>query len=372
MVRNTDQAEAFILLADGKIFEGKKCGAQGNTLGELCFTTSMTGYQEVFTDPSYYGQLLVMTSVHIGNYGINPIESESEGPKINGLIVRNFSKGYSRELSQTGLEDYMEKHKLVGIRDVDTRALVRYVREKGAMNAIICNDGTNIEKAKEMLKNYPSMNGMELATKVSTEEPYFLGNEESWYHVAVIDHGVKKSILSNLMQQNCYLKVFPSQTSFEVVERWNPDAYFISNGPGDPAAMPYAIDLIKKVLTINKPLFGICLGHQLLASAIGISTYKMHNGHRGINHPVKNLRTGKCEITTQNHGFGVDGDMVRKSKDVEVTHINLNDDTVEGIRLTNKNAFSVQYHPEANPGPSDSNYLFKDFIQLIDQSKPHE
>jgi carbamoyl-phosphate synthase small subunit len=364
--------EAYILLEDGTLFEGKSIGYAGKSLGEICFTTSMTGYQEVFTDPSYFGQILIMTTAHIGNYGTIPLENESEDPKINGLVIRNFSQQFSRQLSDQSLEDYLKDHKIVGIEQVDTRALVRYIRQKGAMNAIVVNDGTDLKEAKKKLDKHPSMNGMELASQVSTEKPYYLGNEDSWYHIAVLDLGVKRNILSNLMMKNCYLKVFPAKTPIEEIERWNPDAYFISNGPGDPASMPYAIDFIKSVLTINKPLFGICLGHQLLCLAMGIPTYKLHHGHRGINHPVRNLVSGTCEITTQNHGFGVDAKAVQESKEVEVTHVNLNDQSVEGIRVKNKYAFSVQYHPEANPGPHDSNYLFQEFINLIDKSKPHE
>lgn len=364
--------EAFILLEDGTYFEGSGIGQKGCSSGELCFTTSMTGYQEVFTDPSYYGQVLVMTSAHIGNYGTMRLENESEDPKISGLVVRNFSKQDSRSLADDNLSDYLVEYNIVGIEQVDTRALVRHIRQKGAMNAIICTDGTSLTDAKKELKGHPSMNGMELASKVSTKKPYYLGNEDSWYHIAVMDLGVKRSILSNLINMNCYLKVFPAKTPLEEVEKWNPDAYFISNGPGDPAAMNYAVDFIRKVLIMNKPIFGICLGHQLLCLAMDIPTYKMHHGHRGINHPVINKETNLCEITTQNHGFGVDMDALKNSDKVDITHVNLNDDTIEGIKVRGKSAFSVQYHPEANPGPHDSRYLFQEFIKLIDKSKPHE
>lgn len=366
---DTSSYRSYILLEDGSIFYGDSCGSRGVSLGEVCFTTSMTGYQEVFTDPSYFGQLLIMTHVHIGNYGISNLENESDSPKIHGLIVRNLASNHSREMADGDLRSFLEDNNIVAIENVDTRAMVRHIRAKGAMNGIIVTEELSIEKAKTQLSNFPKMQGRELSTKVSTTKPYFLGNEEAWYHVAVMDYGVKRSMLSKLMQENCYLKVFPARTPFEEVERWNPDAYFISNGPGDPSAMPFAIDFVRQVLNINKPIFGICLGHQLLARAMNIPTYKMHNGHRGCNHPVINLISGKGEITTQNHGFSIDREATMENENVEISHTNLNDNTVEGIRIKDKSAFSVQFHPEASPGPHDSHYLFKEFIKLIDQSK---
>ena len=364
---------AILLLEDGTVFHGKSAGKIGTTSGEICFNTGMTGYQEIFTDPSYFGQMLVTTNAHIGNYGIKHLETESENIKIAGLICKNFTNDFSRNLADMSIQDYFEAEGLVGISDVDTRAIVRHIRNKGAMNAIVSSEIHDIEELKRQLKEVPSMEGLELASKVSTSEPYFLGESDATFKVAVLDFGVKKNILRCLTSRECYLKVFPAQTPFQEIRDWNPDGYFLSNGPGDPAAMDYAVDTAKAILTENKPLFGICLGHQLLARAVGISTYKMHNGHRGINHPVQNLKTGRCEITSQNHGFGVSPKAIEANKDkVEITHINLNDNTIEGIRIKNLKAFSVQYHPEASPGPHDARYLFDEFIQMIRVDKQIE
>jgi len=251
-----------------------------------------------------------------------------------------------------------------------TRAIVRHIRDKGAMNAIISSEILDVDELKKMLAKVPSMAGLELASKVSTEKPYFIGDPHANYKVAVLDFGVKKNILRCMSDRGCYLKVYPAKTSFEEIKAWNPDGYFLSNGPGDPASMDYAIATAKQILIQDKPLFGICLGHQLLALSVDIPTYKMHNGHRGINHPVKNLMTGKGEITSQNHGFGVSPDAIKSSTDkVEITHVNLNDDTIEGIRLKQHKAFSVQYHPEASPGPHDARYLFDSFVQMIADDK---
>ena len=364
---------AILLLEDGTVFHGRAAGKIGTTTGEICFNTGMTGYQEIFTDPSYSGQMLVTTNAHIGNYGTKQMETESDSIKIAGLICKNFTNDYSRKMADMSIQDYFEAEGLVGISNVDTRAIVRHIRNKGAMNAIVSSEITKIDELKEKLSQVPSMEGLELASKVSTKEPYFFGEKDAPIKIAVLDFGVKKNILKCMTSRGSYLKVFPAQTSFEEIKNWNPDGYFLSNGPGDPGAMDYAVETVKSILKEDKPLFGICLGHQLLARAVDIPTYKMHNGHRGINHPVKNLSTGKSEITSQNHGFGVSPDAIENNKDkIEITHINLNDDTIEGIRVKNTKAFSVQYHPEASPGPHDSRYLFDDFIQSINLDKQTE
>ena len=356
---------AVLLLQDGTIFHGKANGIDGIATGELCFNTGMTGYQEVFTDPSYFGQLMITTSAHIGNYGIKNNEVESDTMKIAGLICKNFNNGFSREGGDGDLNSYFVKQNKVVISDVDTRAVVRHIRDRGAMNAIISTATTDIAELTKLLKEVPSMEGLELSSSVCTSDSYFVGDENAEIKVAVLDLGVKRNILKCMTDRGCYLKVFPMDTTYEEMKKWNPDGFFLSNGPGDPAAMPEVIEQVKKITTDGKAVFGICLGHQALALSQGISTYKMHNGHRGINHPVKNLVTGKAEVTSQNHGFGISEEDINKNPNVEITHINLNDDTIEGIRLVNKNCFSVQYHPESSPGPHDSRYLFDDFINNI-------
>lgn len=361
---NTSQ-QAILVLQDGTVFYGKSFGKIGTTTGEICFNTGMTGYQEVFTDPSYYGQVLIMNNVHIGNYGVKDVDVESDSVKVKGVIGRNLEEQYSRFMADNSLQKYFEEQQVVAIDDVDTRALVAHVRREGAMNCIISSDNMDVEKLKSELAKVPSMGGLELASVVSTKESYYLGNPESDIRVAVLDFGVKKNILNSLVERGAYVKVHNAKTSFEELQEFKPNGYFISNGPGDPEPMDYAVKTVKKILAAEKPLFGICLGHQLLALANDIPTFKMHHGHRGLNHPVKNLISGKSEITTQNHGFGVNPDAVRASDVVEITHLNLNDDSIEGIRIKGKPAFSVQYHPEATPGPHDSRYLFDDFLSLI-------
>ncbi|MCD8422507.1 glutamine-hydrolyzing carbamoyl-phosphate synthase small subunit [Tenacibaculum finnmarkense] len=361
--------KALVLLADGTIFYGKSIGIEGTSTGEICFNTGMTGYQEIFTDPSYFGQLMVTTNAHIGNYGVNKEEVESEGIKISGLICRNFSFTHSRVDSDGNLFDWFKEHNVVAISDVDTRALVAYIRDNGAMNAIISTDVDNIEALKEQLAATPNMEGLELASKVSTKKPYFIGDENASLKISALDIGIKKNILRNLVKRDAYIKVYPYNATFEQMSDFNPDGYFISNGPGDPEPLVAAQNTAKEIIKRNLPLFGICLGHQVIALANGISTYKMHNGHRGINHPVKNLVTGKGEITSQNHGFAINREETEAHPDVEISHVHLNDHTVAGIRMKSKNVFSVQYHPEASPGPHDAEYLFDEFIENIKKAK---
>ena len=360
--------KAVVLLADGTIFYGKSIGKDGTAFGEVCFNTGTTGYQEIFTDPSYFGQLMVTTNVHIGNYGADNDEVESDSIKISGLICRNFSFDYSRPAADESLEQFFERHNTLAISDVDTRALVSYIRENGAMNAVISTDVDNIDNLKAQLDKVPSMNGLELASQVSTKESYFYGDENATYRIAALDIGIKKNILRNLAKRDAYIKVFPYDAKFEDLEAFNPHGYFLSNGPGDPEPLKEAQDLAKEIIKRDLPLFGICLGHQVIALANGISTYKMHHGHRGINHPVKNLLTGKGEITSQNHGFAINREETEANKDIQITHVHLNDHTVAGIKLKNKNCFSVQYHPEASPGPHDSMYLFDQFIQNLQKT----
>lgn len=357
------------MLQDGTIYQGHAAGYVGTTTGEICFNTGMTGYQEVFTDPSYHGQILIMTTDHIGNYGTLETEVESSAIRIAGLVCKNFSGTiYSRRKATRSLQEYLESQKCVAICDVDTRALVRHIRYKGVMNAVISSEIYDIKQLEDILLQTPSMEGLELASQVSTTTPYFYGDEKAPFKVAVLDCGIKYNILRCLAERGIYAKVFPANTPVQQLIDFQPHGFFLSNGPGDPAAMSYAVDTVRELLKTGRPVFGICLGHQLLALAYGIGTYKMLHGHRGLNHPVKNLLIGKAEITSQNHGFAVKGEDVAKNPDIEVTHINLNDDTIEGIRIRNKKAFSVQYHPESSPGPHDSRYLFDEFIQLMKEN----
>lgn len=362
-----ERRPALLVLQDGTVFKGKAAGKIGTTTGEICFNTGMTGYQEIFTDPSYFGQIMVTTNAHIGNYGTFAADVESESVKIEGLVCKNFTNDFSRPIGGVeAIQDYLEREGTVSISDVDTRAVVRHIRQAGAMNAIISSEILDVPTLREMLAATPSMEGLELASKVSTTKTYTLGNEDGRYRVAVLDFGIKKNILRCFDQRDCYIKVFPAKTTFEEMAAWDPDGYFLSNGPGDPSTMDYAIATTKTILQKEKPVFGICLGHQLLAQAAGAPTYKMHHGHRGINHPVINLKTNRSEITSQNHGFAVSPEAIKDlSAEMEITHLNLNDQTIEGIRLKNKPAFSVQYHPEAAPGPHDARYLFDDFMKLM-------
>lgn len=356
---------AWLLLQDGTLLKGKSFGAKGTCGGEICFNTGMTGYQEVFTDPSYTGQVLIMNTAYVGNYGVCDADIESDSVKIKGLICKNISQRYSRMMAGDSLENYLVKNNLVAIYDVDTRSLVQHVRNKGAMNCVISTEYSDIEDLRRELGNVPDMAGLELSSEVSTKTAYTVGDEQAAIRIAVLDFGVKRNILTSLAERGAYLKVFNAHTDAAELAAFNPTGYFVSNGPGDPASMPYAVATIKAILASEKPLFGICLGHQLLALAHDIPTFKMHHGHRGLNHPVKNLVSGKSEITTQNHGFGIDPEAARQSEQIEITHVNLNDGSIEGIRIKGKKAFSVQYHPESTPGPFDSRYLFDEFIAMM-------
>jgi carbamoyl-phosphate synthase small subunit len=356
---------AILLLEDGTVYQGKAFGKIGTASGELCFNTGMTGYQEVFTDPSYKGQVLIMNNCYVGNYGTKKDDVESETVKISALICKNISYNYSRQMADSSIELFLKDNDLVAIYDVDTRALVSHIRSKGAMNCIISSEILDVDQLKAQLAKVPSMEGLALCAEVSTKEAYNIGDPSADIRIAVLDNGVKRNMLKCLSEKGAYLQVFPTDTAFEECEKFKPNAYFISNGPGDPAPLKYAVTTVKKILDASRPMFGICLGHQLLALANDIPTYKMHHGHRGLNHPVKNLATGRCEITTQNHGFAVDPAAIAASETVEITHVNLNDQSIEGIRIKNKPAFSVQYHPESTPGPHDSRYLFDDFFNMI-------
>jgi carbamoyl-phosphate synthase small subunit len=358
-----------LLLADGTVFYGKSCGAIGTTTGEIAFNTGMTGYQEIFTDPSYYGQIVVMATSHIGNYGVQAHEVESNSVKIKALVTKKFSQTHSRYGETSSLQEYLEKDGVVGIMDIDTRALVRYIRDNGAQNAIISSETTDIESLKAQLDTLPSMKGMELASKVSTKEAYTAGNENASFRVALLDLGVKTNIVRCLNDRDCLVKVFPYNTSFETIKEWNPDGIMLSNGPGDPEPLEDVINVVKQLVDADYTIFGICLGHQMLALSQGLTTKKMYNGHRGINHPIKNNITGKCEVTSQNHGFVVDMEGANANDNITVTHTHLNDGTLAGISINNRSAFSVQYHPEASPGPHDSRYLFDQFIENVKLKK---
>ena len=361
---NEKRKKGLVLLADGTIFYGRSAGIEGTSFGEICFNTGVTGYQEIFTDPSYFGQIMVTTTSHIGNYGIKISESQSQKIFISGLICKTFSSVNSRSNSES-LKKWFESNNLVTLCDIDTRALVRYIRDNGAMNAAITTEVDKIDDLQKRLKDLPSMDGLELASKVSTKTPYEYGNNKSKIRLAVIDLGIKKNILDNFSRRDVFVKVFPFDTDFEEMLKFKPDGFFLSNGPGDPKPLVKVIKTTKQILDKDYPLFGICLGHQIIALANGIKTYKMFNGHRGINHPVLNLNTGKGEITSQNHGFAVDYDTATSNKSVKISHKHLNDDTVAGLEVNGKKCFSVQYHPEAGPGPNDGNYLFDQFLSKL-------
>ncbi len=357
--------KATLLLEDGTLYEGEALGHLGTTSGEICFNTSMTGYQEVFTDPSYSGQIIIHNNSHLGNYGVSEFENESDGIKIRGVICRLASKTESRPQADQTIEEFLKSQEIVGIQGIDTRALVLHVRSKGAMNCVISSTTDSLNELKKKLENTPSMAGLELASSVTTPTPYEFGPDTADYRIAVIDLGIKNNILRNFEERNIGGTVFPAKTNWEDIQHEKYHGYFLSNGPGDPVSMDYAVDNAKQMMTSGKPTFGICLGHQILALASGLKTFKMHNGHRGTNHPVINLQTGKSEITSQNHGFGIDENSVIPELPIEITHRNLNDDSIEGIRRTDIPVFSVQYHPEAAPGPHDAEYLFDQFLELL-------
>ena len=360
--------KAILLLEDGTYFEGKAAGKRGTATGEICFNTGMTGYQEIFTDPSYFGQILVTTHVHIGNYGCKAEEVESSHMQINALVCKSFIDEFSRPLADESIQVYFEGQDRLCIYGIDTRSVVKHIRSKGAMNAIISTEDTDIESLKEKLKAVPSMEGLELASIVSTSYPYEVGDPKSSHRIAALDYGIKSNILRCFVERGCHVKVFPAKSTIEDLLSFSPHGVFLSNGPGDPASMTYAIKTISQIVEADIPVFGICLGHQLLALSQGIGTYKMHHGHRGINHPVLNLQSGQCEITSQNHGFGVSPEEIAKHADkVEITHVNLNDQTIEGLKVKDKPAFSVQYHPESSPGPHDSRYLFDLYLAVINE-----
>jgi carbamoyl-phosphate synthase small subunit len=368
-MKNQPRPKAILLLSDGTSYNGLSIGKIGTTTGELCFNTGMTGYQEIFTDPSYFGQMMICTHTHIGNYGVHADDVESDGIKIAGLVVKNFSWNFSRSDADGSLQSYLEKYGIVGISGLDTRALVRHIRSKGAMNGIISSEISDPAELKKLLDACPNMDGLELSSKVTTKEAYYAGNPDAKYRISALDFGIKRNIVRSLVARDCYVKVFPAHATASELMEFSPDGFFLSNGPGDPSVMHEQIKTVQELLAIDKPLFGICLGHQILCLSQGIPTFKMRTGHRGINHAVKNLERGLSEVTSQNHGFAVDMEKAQASDKLDVTHINLNDGTLEGVRLRDRKAFSVQYHPEASPGPHDSRYLFDDFVSMMAEVK---
>ncbi len=356
---------ATLLLDNGTVFRGRAFGAVGEAAGEVCFNTGMTGYQEILTDPSYAGQLVTMTYPHIGNTGINPDDVESSRIQVAGFIVRDGVTTPSNWRMTQPLEDYLIENSIVGIQGIDTRMLVLMIREEGAMNGIISSDDADLDSLKTRLAGVPAMTGLNLASRITTDEPYTWGSGKGRFKVVAYDYGIKWNILRILEGYDCSITVIPAHTSAEQVLAMKPDGVFLSNGPGDPAPVSLAIEAVKNLLG-RVPIFGICLGNQILAHALGAQTVKLKYGHRGINHPVKNLKTGEVEVTSQNHGFVVDPDTLDESI-ARVTHINLNDDTVEGLRCLKIPAYTVQYHPEASPGPHDARYLFEEFVGLMEK-----
>jgi carbamoyl-phosphate synthase small subunit len=361
----SQRPEALLLLADGTLFRGRAIGAQGITVGEICFNTGMTGYQEIFSDPSYTGQIMTMASPHIGNYGVKAGEEESGAPTIAGLVVKKYSEVWSRPGGSGSLDDHLKGHGIVGISDIDTRKLVRHIRDHGAQNALISSSVMDVAILRARLAAVPSMEGLELSSTVSTKKAYQIGSADAAFRVALIDFGVKRNIERCLIERGCQVRVFPMTTVLEEIHAWEPDGIMLSNGPGDPSAMPASVEQVKDLVASGLPVFGICLGHQLLAESMGMRTEKMHHGHRGINHPIKDLTTGRDEITSQNHGFVVNRSDAEANAAIEITHVHLNDGSVAGFRLKGRPVFSVQYHPEAGPGPLDSRYLFDRFVELM-------
>ena len=352
---------ALLYLEDHTVFHGRSVGLSGTSGGEICFNTGMTGYQEIFTDPSYFGQIMVTASTHIGNYGTKGSEDESAQLQIAGLVCRQFSQIHSRPSASEGLLERFAREGKVAIDGIDTRAVVRHIRDKGAMNALITTEISDPEALKDRIASVPSMEGLELSSRVSTSTTYEIGSADAPLRVAALDYGVKKAILDNLAERGCRIKVFPMHTPLEELLSFDPHGIFLSNGPGDPAAMTQNIHQVRAIVDSGLPVFGICLGHQLLSLSQGLQTEKMHNGHRGINHPVLNLESGLGEITSQNHGFVVTASSLEGRDDIVLTHKHLNDHSVAGIRIKERPVFSVQFHPEASPGPHDSRYLFDAF-----------
>lgn len=382
-----EHLDAILVLEDGRSFRGRSFGASGERVGEVVFNTGMTGYQEILSDPSYCGQLVVMTAPHIGNTGVNDFDFESGQPQVAGFIVRaHSSECYSSWRSRGSLSQLLADHHIVAITDVDTRALTRHIRSAGAMRGIISTESDAITNLSEKARRSPRMEGLDLTGEVTCKTAYeWTTGSEPWqvqdssgknpfqrtpspiaseatFHVVAYDFGLKRTILRRLADLGCRVTVVPAQTSADDALALRPDGIFYSNGPGDPSAVAYAVQTLQTLIH-RLPVFGICLGHQLMGLAMGGKTYKLPFGHHGINHPVRRLETGVIEVTSQNHGFAVDADTL--PADVEVTHINLNDQTVEGLRHRNLPAFSVQYHPEAGPGPHDATYLFTEFVRLM-------
>ena len=374
MARNSPREPAYLLLEDGRRFDGFRFGASGPSLGEVVFNTSMTGYQEILTDPSYSGQHVVMTYPLIGNYGVNDQDRESEGPQVTGFVVRELPSQHSSWRATASLEEYLTTHDIVGIAEVDTRALTRHIRSEGAMRGAIAPAATDEATLLEGVLAHPRMEGLDLACGASTDEPYVVpAVGEERFHVVAYDFGVKANSPRLLAEGGCRVTVIPAETPFDEILAEHPDGMFVSNGPGDPSAVEKAEEAILQLSDIDVPVFGICLGHQLIARAFGARTYKLPFGHHGGNHPVRNLDRNTVEITSQNHGFAVmsgDGEEIPGAAELRLTHVNLYDGTVEGVAHRERPVFAVQYHPEAAPGPHDSRYLFDQFIALMDARRP--
>jgi carbamoyl-phosphate synthase small subunit len=381
--------QAILALEDGRIFRGEGYGAKGECFGEVVFNTSLTGYQEIFTDPSYAGQIVVLTNPQIGNYGTNAADNEAARPFIEGLVTREFSPISSSWRSEQVADEYLERFNVPVIGEIDTRALVRHLRTHGVMRGVISSIESDAEKLVARARSIPKMDGTDLARVVSTKGLYewdckdpanyyadplpqleprdLIETSPADLHVVAYDFGIKTNILRMLARQNCKVTVVPAQTSAEDVLALNPDGIFLSNGPGDPEPVTYAQESIRKLMG-RKPIFGICLGHQLIGLALGGKTYKLKFGHHGGNHPVQHVQSGKVEITAHNHNYAVDPDSINESE-VELTHVDLNDNTLEGLRHRSLPLYSVQYHPEAGPGPHDSTYLFHDFRKMMEEWK---